>query len=125
MQGLCPLAKRRLRRDETPAAHSASARCEVDGDGMGAVPDKTRGFPGFDPPGLALMRDSATRPHVSLSTAFSPTLPIYHFLCRDFAKICGWSGGEGRYASSTLGSDKAGDGDMYKATDTPPGLFMF
>ena len=74
VQGLCPLAKRRLRRDETPAAHSASARCEVDGDGMGAVPDKTRGFPGFDPPGLALIRDFATRPHVSPSTAFSPHL---------------------------------------------------
>jgi len=34
VQGLCPLAKRRLRRDETPAARSASARCEVDDGGM-------------------------------------------------------------------------------------------
>ena len=64
-------------------------------------------------------------PRLSLHRLLPPTLPIYHFLCRDFAKICGWSGGEGRYASSTLGSDEAGDDDMDKATDTPPGLFMF
>jgi hypothetical protein len=49
-----------------------------------------------------------------------PTLPIYHFLCRDYAQICGWSGGEGRDASSALDSDEAGDGDMDKATDIPP-----
>jgi hypothetical protein len=29
---------------------------------------------------------------------------------------CGWSGGEGRDASSALGSDAAGDGNMSKAT---------
>ena len=32
---------------------------------------------------------------------------------------------EGRDASSTLGSDEAGDDDMDKATDNPPGLLMF
>jgi hypothetical protein len=30
-------------------------------------------------------------------------------MCRNFAKTCGWSGGEGRDASSALGSDEVGD----------------
>jgi hypothetical protein len=42
--------------------------------------------------------------------------PTYHFLRRDFAKTCGWNGGEGRGASSALGSDEAGNGSMDKAT---------
>jgi hypothetical protein len=49
-----------------------------------------------------------------------PTLPIYYFLCRDFAQICRWSSEEGRDASSTLGSDEAGDDDMDKSTEPPP-----
>jgi hypothetical protein len=44
-----------------------------------------------------------------------PTIPIYIFLCRDCAQTCGWSGGEGRDASSALGSDEAGDDDIDKA----------
>jgi hypothetical protein len=35
-----------------------------------------------------------------------PSLPTYHFLCRDCAQTCGWSGGEGRDASRALGSDE-------------------
>jgi hypothetical protein len=37
-------------------------------------------------------------------------------MCRDRAQSFGWSGGEGRHASSALGSDEAGDGGMDKAT---------
>ena len=63
-------------------------------------------------------------PRLSLLRLLPPPYPSITF-CRDIAKIYGWSGGEGRDASSTLGSDEAGDDDMDKATDTPPGLFMF
>jgi hypothetical protein len=45
-----------------------------------------------------------------------PTSPTYHFLCRDCARISGWSGGEGRGASSAKGCDEASDGGMDKAT---------
>jgi hypothetical protein len=45
-----------------------------------------------------------------------PSSPTYHFLRRDCAQIFGLSGGEGRDASSTLGSGEAGDGGMDKAT---------
>jgi hypothetical protein len=37
-------------------------------------------------------------------------------MCWDFAQTCGWSGGEGRDASSALDSDDAGDDGMDKAT---------
>jgi hypothetical protein len=66
---------------------------------------------------LALVRGSATRPHVSPSSSPPPpTSPNYHFLCRDCAQTCGWSGGEERDASDALGFDEAGDDDMDKAT---------
>jgi hypothetical protein len=37
-------------------------------------------------------------------------------MSRGCAQISGWSGGEDRDASSALGSDEAGDGDVEKAT---------
>jgi hypothetical protein len=46
----------------------------------------------------------------------SPTSPTYLFLCRDCAQTCGWGDGEKPDASSALGSDEAGNGDMDKAT---------
>ena len=65
---------------------------------------------------LALIRNSVKRPLFFSSPASSPHLPTYHFLFRDCVYTCGWSGGEGRDASSTLGSGEAGDGGMDKAT---------
>ena len=66
---------------------------------------------------LALMRDSSSRPQVSLSPSPLPTTsPTYLFLRRDCAQTCGRSGEEGRDASSALDSDEAGDDDMDKAT---------
>jgi hypothetical protein len=67
---------------------------------------------------LALMRVSATPPHVTPPPppTPTPTSPTYHLLCRDFAQTCGWSGGEARDASSALGSDEADDDDEDKAT---------
>jgi len=54
--------------------------------------------------------------HLFIPRLLLPTLPTYHFLCKDCAKTCGWSGREGRDASSALGSEEAGDGGMGKAT---------
>jgi len=68
---------------------------------------------------LALMMDSATRPRVAPSPPAPhtpPTSPSYLILCRDCAKNFGWSGGEGRNASSAHGSDEAGDKSMGKTT---------
>jgi hypothetical protein len=68
---------------------------------------------------LALMRDSSTRlrgPTSLPPMPPSPTSPTYLFLCRNCAQTCGWSSGEGRGASSALGSDEAGDDGMDKAT---------
>jgi hypothetical protein len=68
---------------------------------------------------LALLRDSATQTRVYPSFASFPHLAhlsTYLFLCRDCAQTSGWSGGEGRDASSKLGSDEAGDDGSDKAT---------
>jgi hypothetical protein len=62
----------------------------------------------------ALMKRSVTGPLVS--SFCPPTSATYHFLCRDCAQTCGWSGGKGRDASSTLGSDEAGDDNVDRAT---------
>jgi hypothetical protein len=69
--------------------------------------------PGLMP--LALMSDSATRPHVSPSSASSPTSPTYHFLCRDCAQTCGWSGGEGRRHAGRLRGRGQGRGGWLSA----------
>jgi hypothetical protein len=50
------------------------------------------------------------------NTPPTPTSPTYLFPCRDCGKTCGWSGGEGRDASSALGFDEEGDDDMDNAT---------
>jgi hypothetical protein len=55
------------------------------------------------------MRDSVTRPHVSPSSAFSPHLN-YLSLSLQRLRFCGWSGGEGRDASRTLGVTRFGRG---------------
>jgi hypothetical protein len=70
---------------------------------------------------LALMRDSVTRPHVSPSSAFSPHLTHLSLYLPGLRPNLWMEWREGRDASSTLGSDEAGDGGMDKATDTPPG----
>jgi hypothetical protein len=67
------------------------------------------------------MRDSVTRPHVSPSSAFSPHLTHLSLYLPGLRPNLWMEWREGRDASSTLGSDEAGDGGMDKATDTPPG----
>ena len=71
------------------------------------------------------MRNSATRPYVSPSSAFYPHLAHLSLYLHGLRPNLWMEWREGRDASSTLGSDEAGDDDMDKATDTPPGLFMF
>ena len=65
---------------------------------------------------LALMKNSAMRPHVPRSSASSLHLAHLSLYVKGLRLTLLWSGGEGRGASSTLGSDKSGDEDMDKAT---------
>jgi hypothetical protein len=64
------------------------------------------------------MRDSATRLHVFHSSASSPHLTHLTLSVQGLRPVCRWNGGEGPDASSTLGSDEAGDDDMDKVTRT-------
>jgi hypothetical protein len=67
------------------------------------------------------MRDFVEHLNVSPSPASSSSSSFIHlthlpFCVQDCDQTCEWRCGEGRGASSALGSDEAVDGDMEKAT---------
>jgi hypothetical protein len=76
----------------------------------------------LDKAGAACAKADAARPdeefcHAAPRFSFpTPTSPTYLFMCRDCTKTCGRSGGEGRDASSALGSGEAGDNGTDRAS---------